>query len=101
MQVLVLGATGSLGQHVSRELSRRRHVVRAASREARDARGGDIRWVRLDLSTGEGMPAAVEGVQAVIDAANVRSLRRRTLDAVHVAGTARVLEACHRSGDVH
>lgn len=101
MEVLVLGATGSLGRAVSAELGQREHGVRAASRSARSATEGQPSWVRVDLRTGAGLGPAVEGMDAVIDAANVRSVRRAALDAVLVDGTRRVLGACQAAGNVH
>ncbi len=101
MDVLVLGATGSLGRSVSAELGQRGHRVRAASRRVRPTTEGQPSWVRVDLSTGAGLGRAVEGVDAAIDAANVRSARRAALDAVLVDGTRRVLEACQAAGGIH
>ena len=100
MEMLVLGATGSLGRSLNAELVQRGHVVRAASRTERPAAEGRARWVRVDLRTGDGLRQAIDGADAVIGAANVRSLRRSALDAVLVEGTGRVLDACHRLGDV-
>lgn len=101
MEVLLLGATGSLGRSLNAELAQRGHVVRAASRRERPATEGRTRWVRVDLRTGDGLRQAIEGADAVIDAANVRSLRRPVLNAVLVDGTSRVLDACHGLGEVH
>ena len=101
MEMLVLGATGSLGRSLTAELVQRGHVVRASSRMERTAAEGPAHWVRVDLRTGEGLRAAIQGADAVIDAANVRSPRRSALDAVLVEGTGRVLDACHGMDDVH
>ena len=101
MEVLLLGATGLLGRALTAELTQRGHHVRAASRRQRPAGEQQVRWIRVDLKTGDEVAQAVDGVDVVIDAANVRTLRRSALDAVLVEGTARVLEACHRHGDIH
>jgi uncharacterized protein YbjT (DUF2867 family) len=114
MDVLVLGATGSLGRALTSELGRRGHIVRAASRSAQPPQptqpqqptqrtgptdAGLVRPVRVDVATGDGLARALEGADVVVDAANSRSLRRRALDAVLVHGTGRVLRACHDAGD--
>lgn len=101
MEMLVLGATGSLGRQLTGEIARRGHLVRAASRRDRRDPEGRVRWVRVNRTSGEGLSQAVTGVDALIDAGNVRSARRSALDAGLVGGTRRVLDACHAAGDVH
>jgi uncharacterized protein YbjT (DUF2867 family) len=102
MEILVLGATGSLGSGLVRELTRRGSTVRAGSRTDRSSENTEnVTWVTGDRETGEGLMRAIADADAVIDAANVRSGRRSVLDAVLVDGTARVLDACHAVGDVH
>jgi uncharacterized protein YbjT (DUF2867 family) len=102
MEILVLGASGSLGRSLVRELTGRGHSVWAGSRTDLSATNRDsVAWVTVDRETGEGLKQAVTGADAVIDAANVRSARRSALDAALVDGTARVLDACHDAGDVH
>ena len=102
MEILVLGATGSLGRSLVRELTSRGHSVRAGSRTDRSADNQEnVTWVTVDRETGAGLERAVTGADAVIDAANVRSARRSALDAVLVRGTGTVLDACHAADDVH
>jgi uncharacterized protein YbjT (DUF2867 family) len=102
MEILVLGATGSLGRSLVPQLTSRGHSVRAGSRTDRSAENAEnVTWVTVDRETGEGLMQAIADADAVIDAANVRSGRRSVLDAVLVDGTARVLDACHAVGDVH
>lgn len=68
MTVLVTGATGTLGREVVRLLVARGVVVRGLSRRERS--GGDgVEWAVGDLVTGEGIAAAVAGVDVVIDCA--------------------------------
>ena len=100
MEVLVLGATGSLGRHLVEELIRRGHTVRAASRTDRPSTDSSVRWVRVEVTTGHGLRNALDGADAVIDAGNVRSGKRAALDAVLVDGTRRVLEAAHAAGNI-
>ncbi len=99
MDVLLLGASGSVGRAVAEELLSRGHTVRAASRTPAAGRAG-LTWHRVDLTTGAGVHDAVRGADAVVDCANSRTPRRSSLDAVLVEGTGRVLQACHELGDV-
>jgi uncharacterized protein YbjT (DUF2867 family) len=66
--ILVTGGTGRLGRHVVRRLRDAGPNVRVLSRDAEDG----IRFLSGDLATGEGIKAAVEGVETI----------------VHLAGTA-------------
>src|SRR5215203_441590 len=69
--ILVTGGTGRLGRHVVRRLRDAGSNVRVLSRSSREAEDG-IRFLSGDLATGEGIKAAVEGVETI----------------VHLAGTA-------------
>lgn len=63
--ILVTGGTGTLGGHVVPLLRAAGHEVRVLSRGARE--GGDgVEYVTGDLSTGEGVAAAVAGVGTVL-----------------------------------
>jgi len=75
MRILVIGGTGEVGRHVVAALLGRGHDVTVLSR-----RGGtpDGRAVGCagDLQTGAGLPAALDGVDTVIDVANVTTTNR-------------------------
>jgi uncharacterized protein YbjT (DUF2867 family) len=75
MRTLVIGGTGEVGRHVVTALLARGHDVNVLSR-----RGGtpDPRAVGIagDLDTGAGLPAALDGVDTVIDVANVTTTNR-------------------------
>jgi uncharacterized protein YbjT (DUF2867 family) len=92
MRVAVTGGTGTLGREVVRTLVARGHDVRALSRHAA-ARP-------VDLTTGEGLAAALEGVDVVIDAANAGP-GRRAAENVLLAGTQRLLDAAAQAGVAH
>ncbi|WP_327719070.1 SDR family oxidoreductase [Streptomyces sp. NBC_00490] len=63
--LLVTGGTGTLGGHVVPLLRAAGHEVRVLSRGARE--GGDgVEYVTGDLLTGEGVAAAVAGVETVL-----------------------------------
>lgn len=84
MRVVVTGAAGDLGWRVGRELTRRGHTVVPASRRT-----------GVDLATGDGLDAVLEGAGAVVHCAtNPRRAR-----AVDVEGTRRIVAALARQDD--
>jgi len=86
MQIAIVGGTGTVGAETARELTRRGHEVRVLSRHAPA--------FPVDLSTGEGLARALDGVDVVIDAANGSKK-------VLVAGTERLLRAEAEAGVQH
>src|SRR5919112_4323347 len=70
--ILVTGGTGTLGRHVVRRLRDAGNNVRVLSRRSHEAEDG-IQFMSGDLATGEGVEAAVDGVETI----------------VHLAGTAK------------
>jgi uncharacterized protein YbjT (DUF2867 family) len=92
MRIAVTGGTGTLGREVVRELEARGHAVRALSRRSPDH--------PVDLTTGEGLAAALAGVDVVIDAANAGPTRKAA-EAVLVEGTRRLLAAEVQAGVAH
>eukprot|EP00662_Eupelagonemidae_sp_cell21_P010790 gene10790-64717_t len=78
--VAVIGGTGFIGAHIVAALRARGVEARVCSR----ATG-------VDVATGAGVAAAVQGAHAVVNAvALYHPTRRRGLRAVHVDGAARV-----------
>lgn len=106
MKVLVTGGTGHLGQAIVPGLQREDHQVKILARSPRRDRA--IEWIRGDLATGDGLPEAVAGVDAVIHAAtNSPAARRgafklgdfvRSPADVDVKGTSALLAAADRAG---
>jgi uncharacterized protein YbjT (DUF2867 family) len=93
MTVAVVGGTGTLGSLVVAELLGRGERVAVLSRNpARVPAGAEHR--RVDLTTGEGLDRALDGVRAVVDAANSQRGAKETL----VEGTRRLTEAGARAG---
>jgi uncharacterized protein YbjT (DUF2867 family) len=92
-RVLVTGGNGVLGRNVVERLVGRGHAARAASRSAPERPVEGATWTRLDLATGEGLAAALDGVDVVVHAA---SSPFRDTHAVDVDGTARLVEAAGR-----
>jgi uncharacterized protein YbjT (DUF2867 family) len=94
--VAVVGGTGTLGAIVVRELLARGATVRVLSRNATSVPVG-AEHRRVDLTSGEGLPQALAGVDTVVDAAN----STKAAEDVLVAGTRRLLEAEAAAGVTH
>ncbi|CAN5707268.1 complex I NDUFA9 subunit family protein [soil metagenome] len=105
-QVTVFGGSGFVGRAIVRALAQHGYLVRVASRRIGLAEpvktSGDVGQVML-MQTNLRMPAsvarAVEGSQAVINAAGISVQRgRQTYQAVHADGTKAVVEAARAAG---
>ncbi|MEU8513050.1 NAD(P)H-binding protein [Kitasatospora sp. NPDC048722] len=94
MTVLVTGATGTLGREVVRLLVARGAAVRGLSRRVRGGGADGVEWVVGDLVTGDGVAAAVAGVETVIDCAT--SEGKKDLD-----GVRHLVAAAERAGVRH
>lgn len=90
VRIAIAGGTGTLGRHVTAELSERGHEVRVLSRHAPE--------YRVDLTTGAGLAAALDGCQVVVDAS---SAPPRSAAATLVAGNRRLLDAGREAGVEH
>jgi len=91
MRIAVAGGTGTIGRRVAEALAREGHEVRPLSRSAPT--------YRIDLITGAGLEAALDGCDALIDASNGPSSRKAR--AVLVEGSQRMLEVARRAGVKH
>jgi uncharacterized protein YbjT (DUF2867 family) len=91
--VAVVGGTGTLGALVVADLLGRGERVAVLSRRAEGVPAG-AEHRRVDLTSGEGLDLALDGVSAVVDAANSQKGAKETL----VGGTGRLLEAGARAG---
>jgi uncharacterized protein YbjT (DUF2867 family) len=89
MRIAIVGGAGTLGRHITAELSRRGHEVRVLSRSSPA--------FPVDLSTGAGLEAALTGCAAVVDASNSQRRARQVL----VDGSRRLLAAEQRAGVSH
>lgn len=107
--ILVTGGTGHLGRDIVSRLLRERRRVRVLARlPGSDTR---VQWARGDLSTGQGLREALDGVTQVINAATFSPIAQRghirlidfikTPSDVDVAGTTRLLDACRRAAVEH
>lgn len=89
--IAVIGGSGTLGAPLVEELRSRGHEVRALSRRSAA--------FPVDLTTGAGLGAALDGCEVVIDASNNSS--PRGAKATLVGGTQRLLQAAGAAGVGH
>lgn len=92
-ELLITGATGTLGRRVVEAAVARGHRVRALSRAERT--GDTVRWHRGDLYTGQGVAAAVDGVGVIVHCAT-----QFTGDK-DVTATGHLIAAARRAGVPH
>jgi uncharacterized protein YbjT (DUF2867 family) len=97
--ILVTGGNGMLGLVLVGTLIQRGHQVRVASRHASSGElPNGVQAVTADVSSGEGLPGAVVGMEAVVHAASDPLGDPHTVD---VAGTRRVVVAAAEAGVRH
>ena len=99
MRILITGASGYVGGHLTTALLERGHEVVALSRSGEAPRPG-VRAVRGDVVSGEGLPEAMSGIKAVIHLVGIiqESGPSATFEKVHVLGTKNVLDAAQSAG---
>jgi len=88
MRIAIVGGTGTLGRHVTDELAGRGHETRVLSRSGA---------YPVDLRTGAGLAAALDGCAAVVDASNSQKNAAEVL----VEGSRRLLAAEATAGVGH
>jgi uncharacterized protein YbjT (DUF2867 family) len=93
MTVAVVGGTGTVGSLVVADLLGRGERVAVLSRNAAGVPAG-AEHRRVDLTSGEGLDLGLDGVRAVVDAANSQKGAKETL----VEGTRRLAAAAARAG---
>lgn len=90
MKIAVAGGTGVIGSAVVRVASDRGHEVRVLSRST-----------GVDVQSGSGLDAALEGMDAVIDALSIQTQSGKKATAFFEATTANLLTAEVRAGVTH
>jgi uncharacterized protein YbjT (DUF2867 family) len=87
-EVLVTGATGTLGHRVVCEATEAAHKVRALSRKPRVGYTG-VHWTQGDLLSGEGIDAALDGIDTVIHCATQGTRAKDLVSATNLISAAR------------
>lgn len=97
--VLITGATGVLGTSLLAHPSARANRLRGMSHRAvaATASASSVQWVRADLATGDGLDAALDGIEVIIHAATDSRDGWR----VDVEGTDRLTDAAQRANVKH
>jgi uncharacterized protein YbjT (DUF2867 family) len=90
MKVLVVGGTGMIGARLVERLRRQGHDAVAAARST-----------GVDIVTGQGLAAALEGIQAVVDASNAGYFDAVDMQRFFEASGATLLTAEREAGVTH
>ena len=101
MQVLVIGATGTLGRQIARQALDAGHQVRCMVRSPRKAsflQEWGCELTRGDLLEPDSLDYALEGQEAVIDAATARATDPGSAYDIDWTGKQNLFAACLRAG---
>jgi uncharacterized protein YbjT (DUF2867 family) len=101
MQVLVVGATGTLGRQIARQALDAGHQVRCMVRSPRKAsflQEWGCELTRGDLLEPDSLDYALEGQEAVIDAATARATDPGSAYEIDWSGKQNLFAACQRAG---
>ena len=101
MQVLVVGATGTLGRQIARQALDAGHQVRCMVRSPRKAsflQEWGCELTRGDLLEPDSLDYALEGQDAVIDAATARATDPGSAYDIDWTGKQNLFAACQRAG---
>ncbi|MFZ4567130.1 MAG: NAD(P)H-binding protein [Prochlorococcaceae cyanobacterium] len=101
MKVLVFGGTGTLGRQIARRALDAGHTVRCMVRSPRKAsflQEWGCELTRGNLLDGESLAYALEGQEAVIDAATTRATDSESVYRIDWEGKLNLLRHCRSSG---
>ena len=87
-QLLITGATGTLGHRLVGEATEAGHKVRALSRRSHGGYTG-VHWAQGDLLTGDGIDAALDGIDTVIHCATQGTRGKDVISATNLISAAR------------
>jgi len=99
VKILVTGGSGFVGRAIVERLLSRGHAVRVLARGTRPTQGGAIETVQGSILRPETLPAACQGVDAVLHLVGIISeVGDQTFERVHTEGTRNMLEAARSTG---
>jgi uncharacterized protein YbjT (DUF2867 family) len=101
MQLLIVGGTGTSGRVLTRSAAAAGHHARVLSRRAGQLGPDGPHLVRGDLTTGNGLDEAVDGVDAVVDLSNISTARYRPASAFFTTATDHLFTAEQRANVAH
>lgn len=98
LRVVVTGASGFVGSHLTRHFLAIGHEVVGLARTPKQSAAG-LSWVQGDVVSGRGLSEASDGADAVIHLVGIiRERGAQTFERVHVEGTRNVLRAAADAG---
>ena len=101
-RVLITGATGFVGSHITEAFLKAGYEVRCGARDPKRPRwlaGLPAEILPLNLDHPEHLPCALEDVEIVVHAAGITGARRpEDYDRVNAAGTRRLADAAREKG---
>ena len=104
MKILITGASGFLGSHIAEQLTGQGHSVRLLLRKTSSRRflsSFDYEQAPGDITDAATLPAAVDGVDAVVHAAGLIKARNEAeFHSVNAEGTLNLVRAAERSPSV-
>lgn len=101
MNVLVVGATGTLGRQVTRRALEEGHQVRCLVRSPKKAaflKEWGAQLIQGDLCKPETLPPALEGIDAIIDAATARATDSLSIKQVDWEGKVALIQSAKAAG---
>jgi uncharacterized protein YbjT (DUF2867 family) len=101
MQLLIVGGLGTSGRVLTRRAAAAGHHARVLSRRAGQPGPDGPHLVRGDLTTGNGLDEAVDGVDAVVDLSNISTARYRPASAFFTTATDHLFTAEQRANVAH
>ena len=97
MKILVTGGTGTLGKKFVEEAEETGDEIRIFSRKPKpEDYPCEIEWASGDLVTGEGLPQALQDVDAVMHAASNPGLKSKEVDIKEIGRASCRERVCHR-----